>query len=182
MGQDKAALRFQGKPLIQHAIDLVSHFTADMRIVGPPERYELKTPGVPVMADLVESRGPISGILTALLSTPSSLNLIVACDMPRIPITFVDMLFEKVNQADAAAFKSNSGLIEPLCALYTKNCLPFIDRNFRLKRYQIADSLEQVRVNYISEGELLQKGLHTSIFRSINTRRDFAELLGEDSS
>ncbi len=181
MGQDKASLLFQGKPLIRQAVRLVNHFAEDVRIIGPPGRSELDSLGIRVMADLVSPKGPISGIVTALRSTPSFLNLVVACDMPRIPIAFVDLLFERANGADAVVFISNTGQIEPLCALYTKKCLPFFDLNFRLEKYRVSDSLEQVCVNRISEEDLWSRGLQAGIFRSINTPRDYAELLDESS-
>jgi molybdopterin-guanine dinucleotide biosynthesis protein A len=181
MGQDKASLLFQGKPLFHHSLRLVSHFAEDVWIIGLPGRPELETLGIRVMADLVSPKGPISGIVTALRSTPSLLNLVVACDMPRIPTTFVDLLFERANGADAVVFISNSGQIEPLCALYSKKCLPIFDLNFRLEKYKISDSLEQLRVNHISEEDLWSRGLQAGIFRSINTPGDFAEFLDESS-
>lgn len=181
MGQDKASLLFQGEPLVLQAVKLVKHFTEDVQIIGPPGNSNLGMLGVRVIADLVRSTGPISGILTALRSTSSFLNLIVACDMPRIPVTFVDMLFERTNRADAVLFRSNSGQIEPLCALYTVKCLPIFELNFQMEKYRISDSLEQVCVNHVSEEDLRSRGLQTDIFRSINTPRDFAELLGDSS-
>jgi len=181
MGQDKASLLFQGEPLVLQAVKLVKHFTEDVQIIGPPGNSNLGMLGVRVIADLVRSTGPISGILTALRSTSSFLNLIVACDMPRIPVTFVDMLFERTNRADAVLFRSNSGQIEPLCALYTVKCLPIFELNFQMEKYRISDSLEQVCVNHVSEEDLRSRGLQTDIFRSINTPRDFAEFLGDSS-
>jgi len=181
MGREKAFLLFQGKPLIQQAVSLVSHFTEDVRIIGPPGKSELDKLGIQVMADLVIPRGPISGIVTALRSTSNFLNLVVACDMPRIPVSFVNLLLERADGADAVLFKADSGQIEPLCALYTTNCLPSFNLNFRLEKHGISDSLEQLRVNHISEEDLWSRGLQADIFRSINTPHDFAELLSESS-
>jgi len=181
MGRDKAFLLFQGKPLIQQAVTLASHFAKDIRIIGTPEKSELGKLGIQVISDLVSPNGPISGIVTALRSTSNFLNLIVACDMPRIPVSFIELLFENADGADAVLFKSNSGQVEPLCALYTTNCLPLFNLNFRLEKYGIPDSLKELCVNHISEEDLWSRGLQADIFRSINTPKDFAELLNESS-
>lgn len=66
MGQHKALLPYEGKPLVEH---LVARLKTDVQllfVVGSPEPDVYREVSVPVVADELEDVGPLGGILSAL--------------------------------------------------------------------------------------------------------------------
>ena len=76
--------------------------------------------GFPQIHDSEESRGPISGIVSAMDRFPGVAWLVAACDLPFLDDgTLRKLLRERNPDQPATAFRSaHDGLPEPLCALY----------------------------------------------------------------
>lgn len=178
MGEDKALLRLRDGYLIDYPIRVLQQVTQDVRIVGDPQRYGFLD--LPVIPDCVESRGPLSGIYSALKTSPSFLNLIVGCDMPKVSIGFLQLLLAKASHGDAVMMKFNDGLVEPLCSVYSKTCLQVIEENFTRRQYKISDIFRSIAVTYVSEAEIFGLGLSREIFTNVNTLEDWEKLQTEN--
>ena len=124
MGQDKALLKFNGKPQIENAYELLQKFCAHVFIsirndqpVGAisnhPNQY---------ITDALEftGHGPISGILSAMKEYPEANWLILACDLPFVTEETIETLIKNRDpQKTATAFLSSTdNLPEPLCAIW----------------------------------------------------------------
>jgi molybdenum cofactor guanylyltransferase len=174
MRQDKALLKLHDGCLIDYPIRALQLLTPDVRIIGDPQKYSfLKLPAIP---DSIESRGPLSGIYSALRVSPSFFNLIVGCDMPRVSLSFLKLLLGKTALGDAVMMKFDDGLVEPLCSVYSKACLQAIEENFRRQQYKISEVLKSVKVAYVSEEEIAGLGLSREIFTNVNTPEDWERL------
>lgn len=77
-----------------------------------------------------ESSGPISGILAAMRQRPDADWLIVACDLPRLDLTTLELLLASRQEGELfLAYRSEfDGLPEPLCTWYSKEALPTIEQ------------------------------------------------------
>jgi molybdopterin-guanine dinucleotide biosynthesis protein A len=119
MGTDKALAESAGRALALRVADAVSAAVAgNVSLVGDPAMYaEL---GLPVVADGFPGQGPLAGIEAALRASQSQCNLIVACDMPAIHENLLEELFAV--DGDCALPRHDTGRVEPLCALYRRNC------------------------------------------------------------
>jgi molybdopterin-guanine dinucleotide biosynthesis protein A len=174
MEQDKALLRFRDHYLIEYAIDVLQQFTADVRIIGDPLKYEfLKRPVAP---DHGASHGPLSGIYTGLSISAHRHNLFLACDMPLMQPEFFGLLLEKIGDADAAAMRLKDGKVEPLATVYSKSGLPTIKNNLAARDFKITDFLDRIQVTYLGEDQLSEIGLSTRVFTNVNTREDLLSL------
>src|SRR5262245_6166224 len=171
MGQDKALLKLHDGYLIDWPIRVLRQVTQDVRIVGDPRKYGFLD--LPVIPDCVESRGPISGIYSALRASSSFFNLIMGCDMPKISSSFIRLLLAKTSLGDAVMMKFDDGLVEPLCSLYSKSCLRAIEENFGRQQYKISEVFRNVTVAYVSEAEICGQGLSREIFTNVNTTEDW---------
>jgi len=178
MKQDKALLRFRDRYLIEYPIDVLQQLTADVRIIGDPLRYGFLK--LPVVADQVESNGPLSGIYTGLNVSDSRYSLFLACDMPFMQAEFFRLLLERIGEADAAVIRLKDGKVEPLAAIYSKTGLPAIEGNMVSGYFKITDFLDQIRVAYLEEDGLSGIGLSDRIFANVNTPKDL--LLLESTS
>jgi len=85
MGRDKSMLPINGRPMIEHICrKLRPHFSQVLISAGDEERYAFL--GAPVIPDRVPDRGPLMGIASALGASAHDRNVVVACDMPDVPV------------------------------------------------------------------------------------------------
>ena len=104
MGSDKAALLIQGEPILKRTARLVASITADVAIIGPPERAAL-APGVRILPDRWPQQGPLGGIATALQALPGEAVLVVGCDMPFLNAALLRYLIALAPEYDAVVVR-----------------------------------------------------------------------------
>jgi molybdenum cofactor guanylyltransferase len=175
MGEDKALLKFKGAYLVEHAISVLRQVTDRVRIIGNPQKYGFL--GYAVIPDRTESRGPLTGIYTALTASETWLNIVLACDMPLVRAEFFRLLLKKASQADAVVMRFEDGFVEPLCSVYASTCLPAVKENLERQKLKISDLFSQLKVKYVSEAEIRRLGLDSQMFTNINTPDEFEGLL-----
>ncbi len=173
MGRDKGLLEIGGRPLIQSAVSLLKELTDRVVILGPSDRYGFL--GLPVLPDLVPSRGPLSAIYTGLERSETSVNVFLACDMPLMQATFLRLLVERAPPADAVLMRLAGGSLEPLCAVYNRSCLPAVKANYERGRFKLSDLFPDLRTLYLTEADLQGLGLDRRIFTNLNTPRDLEQ-------
>ena len=122
MGRDKALLPYGDATLVEHVAARVAAAAGSATLVGPPEPY--RALGYPVIADRHSGAGPAAGIEAALRSSPAEWNLVVACDMPAVPVEFLEELLQTAERAGARCLVpvSRNGRLEPLCAVWRRGC------------------------------------------------------------
>jgi molybdopterin-guanine dinucleotide biosynthesis protein A len=178
MGQDKALLKLHDGYLIDHPIKVLRQVTPDVRIIGDPQKYGFLD--LPVTPDCIESRGPLSGIYSALKASPSFFSIVVGCDMPKVSLSFLKLLLAKTSLGDAVMMKFDDGLVEPLCSVYSKGCLQAIEESFRRQQYKISQVFRSITVAYVLEAEISGLGLSREIFTNVNTTEDWEKLQAEN--
>jgi molybdopterin-guanine dinucleotide biosynthesis protein A len=174
MGQDKAFIKLDDAYLIEYPIRVLRQLTNDVRIIGDPNKYAFL--GLPVTADCGESKGPLTGIYTALRTSSTLSNLVLACDMPLISLEYFQLLLKKAPPADVVAMRFDDGFLEPLCSIYSTTCLKAIEQNLQRQEYKISELLKRVRVSYVSEAEIGCLGLSREIFTNVNTPEEFGRV------
>lgn len=122
MGQDKAALKYDGRSQLERAFallePLVSRCFVSVRADQKNDALRAKFPQiVDVAADI---DGPAVGILSALRSHPEAAWLVLACDLPFLDAATLQNLIARRDPSRlATAYRSaHDGLPEPLCAIY----------------------------------------------------------------
>lgn len=124
MGQDKATLEIAGQSLLERTFNLLQRVCASSFI----SVRELTNRGLrshyPQLADQYSGLGPADGIASAQQQHPQVAWLVLACDLPALDQTTLDLLIQNRNPDCAAtAFRSSTdGLPEPLCAIYEAHC------------------------------------------------------------
>lgn len=166
MRRDKALLCWQGVPLAALAASKVRRAAGHATLVGPPER--LGGLGYPVVGDIYPGEGPLGGIITALRSSSATLNLVLACDMPSVPVEFLESLLSFAETSDAlcAAASSSPGVLEPLCAVWRQDALPVLEKLFDRGIRKMSEVLDAV-------GAAACLAAEPQWFRNINTPEDW---------
>jgi len=169
MGADKSLLPVDGQPIIERICErLAGRF--DQILISANEPEKLAFLGLEVIPDRIPGQGPLMGIASALEASTSELNFVVACDIPRIHIGFVEeMLAEaETSGADVVVPTTGSEEYEPLFAVYRKSALEAINKVLASGGRRISDIFAQCRVKYI---KLTDK----EWLRNLNTPAEYEE-------
>lgn len=178
MGADKAFLVLSGKPMIEHILDILRVVCRRLIIVtNSPERYAPYD--VTVMRDILDLRGPLTGIYSGLTRSEDEYNFVTACDMPFLNAGLVAYLAEQASGYDVTLPKVG-GFAEPLHAVYHRRLLPVIEAKLHEDRREIRGILENVKVRYITKDEITRFDPEQRSFKNINTRREYEEALCSD--
>ncbi|HPF89174.1 MAG: molybdenum cofactor guanylyltransferase [Flavobacteriales bacterium] len=169
MGRDKALLPVQGKPLITHALDILRPHVDELLIIGDPRKYDGFGPLA--LADDTPGSGPLGGILTALRYAWHDRLLILACDMPKITASFIELLMARYEEGVNAVVAQCDGRLEPLAAVYHRSCRTVFAAQLAAGSLKLSDAMEQVHTRYVQvcPGE---EGWPTDLFRNINAPSD----------
>lgn len=178
MGADKAFLEIAGKPLIEHILRVfLERFEQTIIVTRTPDRYQ----GLyaVVVADALETGGPLTGIYTGLLYAQTERVFVAACDMPYLSSALIAYMEQQAGEFDAVVPMIN-GLLEPLHAIYHRRILPVMLDRIRSGEQRVAQVLERVRVRYLSESEIIHYDPHLRSFKNLNTPEEYKEAVCSD--
>ena len=172
MGQDKALLEVDGKPLIQIIAANVKQALGEVTLVGSKAKYARL--GMPVIEDIHPGLGPLAGVHAALRHSRKPLVLVVGCDMPFLNAQFLEHLAQVAAVADAevtVAESADYGL-ESLCAVYNQSTLPHIEAALEHGELKVAMLYDKVRVRKLSTDECRGFNPQGILFSNVNTPQD----------
>lgn len=121
MGRDKARLRYGARTQLQSTFELLSPLVLECRVsVRADQRSEPLRARFPQLLDAREDIGPAAGLLAAHAHAPQAAWLAVACDLPLLEASALQILIDaRAPGVAALAFRSaHDGLPEPLCAVW----------------------------------------------------------------
>ena len=173
LGRSKALEVIGGKSLIERVVERLEPVTNQLLIVTSKEQLDLPAiDQAEVVVDLYPGKGPLGGIYTGLLASQSSQNIVVACDMPFLNTELLRYMVGLLRDSDAVVPRLGNGMIEPLHAVYSKNCLPDVKTRLENNQLGIAPFLNQLRVRYIEEAECRKFDPDLLTFFNINRQAD----------
>ena len=177
MGEDKSFILFSGKPLIENLIDKLSPLFEDLIIItNQPHLY--RKYGIKTQRDILPGRGSLGGMYTGLLFSKNMYNFIVACDMPFLNQDLVEYILKESNGYDVVVPERN-GKFQPLCAVYSKNCIRPIETKLSRNNLKITDFFQYVQVKTITEKEIGKLDPQQLCFVNINTPQDYQRFGGD---
>ncbi len=173
LGRSKALEIIGGKSLIERVVERVKLVSPHTLIVTSPGQLALPVAGeVEVVVDLYPGKGPLGGIYTGLLASPSLHSIVVACDMPFLNIKLLRYMIELSRDFDAVVPRLGEGRVEPLHAIYSKSCLDSIKTQLEHNQLQITHLLGIVNVRYVERAECQKFDPQLLTFFNINSRSD----------
>lgn len=171
MGSDKALLALGEETFLQRTLQVASAAAAQVRIVGPKERYARFGN---VVEDIYSGCGPLAGIHAALTVTGTDLNLVVSVDMPRMSAGFLRWLIQQaVHGTELITVPEIAGGPQPLCAVYHKAARDAAERAIRNGDYKIGRLFAQVPTRVIGEDEMVAAGFSPELFANVNTPEEY---------
>ena len=173
LGRNKALEVFNGKSLIEHVIERVEPLSDRIMIVASREKFKLPVSlEAEMLADLYHDKGPLGGIYTGQESSRSLYNIVVACDMPFLNAELLSYMLELSYNYDAVVPRLEEGMIEPLHAIYSRDCLDSMKTRLESNALKVHSFLETVRVRYIDRDESQKLDPQLLSFFNINHQSD----------
>jgi len=173
-GTNKAFAEVQGVRLIERTIRVMGSVCARLLLVtNTPAEYAYLQ--LPMVEDLIKGLGPLGGIYTGLEVIDDENGLFVACDMPFLREDLLRYLVTLRGDFDAVVPRVN-WMVEPLHALYTKNCLPSLRKFVRSQELQILKFFQKIRVRYMEEEEIRKIDPDLKSFFNINRPEDLERI------
>ncbi|MEW6447063.1 MAG: bifunctional molybdenum cofactor guanylyltransferase MobA/molybdopterin-guanine dinucleotide biosynthesis adaptor protein MobB [Bacillota bacterium] len=166
MGENKAFLLVDGRPLIERVLAALREVFTEVMIAGDPEVYGgLAEKVVP---DIIPGMGPLGGIHAALSFASHELVFIAACDLPFADGEVARYIVQRAEGFDAAV-PYVGGRLEPLFAAYRKTCLDHVARCIEAGRLRVVGFLGEVRVCYLTEADFSWRRNFRRVFLNVNT-------------
>lgn len=140
MGQDKSLMSVGGVPLIARIAEQLKPLFPDILISSnDPAKYTFLD--CPIIPDETPGQGPLMGILSGLKATRREPLFVVACDIPRLDMGFVQHLLRLSETVDVVMPQSGENHPEPLFAVYRKSVIPKAEAVLAAGKRRIVDIL-----------------------------------------
>ncbi|MBI3296770.1 MAG: molybdenum cofactor guanylyltransferase [Elusimicrobia bacterium] len=173
-GSDKAVAPWNGSTLVESVSDsLAGLFRLRLIVVKAPAALaHLARPDRLIVPDAFAEHHALGGIYSALEAAPTERVFVCACDMPFLSPELIRTLCEASSDYDAVVAMWE-GELQPLCAVYSKSCLPSIKRLVSEQRLSVRDLFPRVRTRVFSEAEVQAFDRDGRSFLDLDTQRDY---------
>ncbi|MBI4303832.1 MAG: molybdenum cofactor guanylyltransferase [Chloroflexi bacterium] len=173
LGRRKALEPILGKTLIERVVERLKPLTSQVIVVTSPELLDLPVARqADIVIDIYPGKGPLGGVYTGLLASGSSHSVVIACDMPFVSTALLSYMVRLSHDFDAVIPRLGEGRLEPLHAVYSRDCLTPIKSQLEHGKLEAYSFLNAVRVRYVDCAECQRFDPELLSFFNINCQSD----------
>jgi molybdenum cofactor guanylyltransferase len=175
LGRNKVIEKIGDQSLLERVVSSLSVFKSEIIIVTAKESAlpQLTSyPKLKLVNDIYPGKGSLGGIYTGLVSSESFKNVVVACDMPFLNLKLLRYMVDLTTGYDAVVPRACEDILEPLHAVYTKDCIPKIELLIKQDRLSILELFPLVKVRYVENAEINKFDSEHISFFNVNTEAD----------
>lgn len=178
----KGLLKVEGMSIIERNIGLLKEkFNKVVISTNSPEIYFPFD--LPMIGDVIDERGPMTGIFSVMVATGAESVFIIACDMPFVKEELIRHMmerFESLNPSNIdALIPLHKGKPEPLIGIYSSNTKNRIEDSLKTGRKGLNDLLREINTIYIEEEEIKDIDPEGLSFINVNTLEDYERIGGK---
>jgi len=170
-GKNKAFVDIDGKSVIKTVHSLFSELFHEVILVtNEPEKYadmDLK-----IVSDIFPVSSSLRGIHSGLFYAGFPFAFITACDMPFLKKKLIKAIINEIESKVDIVIPETSAGFEPLCAAYSKRCLPVIEQRLNTEDLSIRGIIDRVKTKRIPEKTLREYDKELLSFFNINSPRE----------
>lgn len=170
-GQEKAFLSVGGKRIIDRLYSIFNALFEDIILVTN-DPYKYLEWDINIVTDLYPVRSSLTGIHAGLFYTSNPFAFFAACDIPFLKKELVETLINNIEQGIDVVVPETKAGFEPLCAVYSKECLKQVEQQIIQNKLAIRHLFKKRRVKKIPEKVLREKDPDLISFFNINTPQD----------
>jgi molybdopterin-guanine dinucleotide biosynthesis protein A len=184
MGTDKAILAVgaDDRPMLAMVLERLSNVAADVMVVGGDHEHYAQF-GARVVPDTYRDVGTLGGIHAAISQGTHEYCFVVACDMPFLNTALLAHMARTPRDFDVlvpmlpgVSRQGGHGVVfQTLHAIYSKQCLPPIERQIASGNRQVVGFFQDVRLRTVGEDEVRAFDPTLRSFFNANTPQLLAE-------
>jgi len=174
LGRNKALEIIDNTSSLERVISVLGKLNGDIIIVTSAEQLlslSSDYPHLKTVTDIYPGKSSLGGIYTGLVTSDSLYNLVVACDMPFLNQALLDYMIQISDDFDLVIPRVGK-MVEPLHAIYSKNCLAPMEELLKQDNLKISQLLDLIRVRYVEAEEINRFDAQHLSFFNINTKED----------
>ena len=142
MGQDKGHMKLGGHMMYRYALAALEKTCSEVLISS--DRDLPGSENFIRVGDVYQNCGPLGGIHACLKQSKTELNLVLAYDMPLVSAALLKYLLDHSAKAKLVLPIKDANP-EPLCGVYSKSLLPFIEEQLEKEEYALHQLLEKAQ-------------------------------------
>lgn len=174
MGLNKALREWDGIPLIAHvAKTMQGVFKRVLIVADDAESYRFLR--LPVYPDIFKDSGPLGGIHAGFIHSGAKNIFVSACDTPFISQALVEYILRYPSEAPVKIAEMD-GEMHPLCGLYSRSALPWIQHALEANHLQLKQVLHRVQAATVPITPAIPF-YHPLLLKNFNTPADFEPLV-----
>jgi molybdopterin-guanine dinucleotide biosynthesis protein A len=175
LGTDKAKVKLNGESVMIGAIaEKLLEVSDDIVVSSNGRRYDDITVPVRWVADVKPGAGSLMGLYSGLLAVKHDYAIAVACDMPFINIELLKYMMSLPRDYDALLPRIGDKT-EQLHSIYSKSCLPEMERFLESGRLKITAFLDEIDVKFVPEDIINKYDPQHLAFFNVNTAEQLKE-------
>lgn len=178
----KAFLTIGGRTILDRLLEVYTPLFPEI-LISARDKADFTAYPHPVAEDQFEARSSLTGIHAGLVAMQASHGFFAACDGPFLQPGLVELLLAQAEpDADVIIPLKEDGYVEPLCAIYSKRCIPHIEAQLNQDNFRIIGFFDHVRVKHVPIAQLREGDPHQISFFNVNSPDDLkqAESLAEE--
>ncbi len=181
MGQNKALLSLSsgGPTVVSLAVERLRHVVDEVLLVGSDaEPYAFL--GLSQVPDVFPGAGSLGGIYSGLRAASNQHALVVACDMPFLNVPLLEYMASQPRDYDVLIPVLDEP--EPMHAIYSRACLPWMEERLRAGRYKIIGWFDKANVRRVERDTIERYDPQLRSFYNMNTPEEWGrarEMLSE---
>jgi len=170
-GENKAFVSVGGKRIIDRIYGIFSEVFDDILIVtNAPEDY------IPwdatIVRDIFSVRSSLTGIHAGLFYARRPHVFFSACDTPFINRDLIVGIMDEIDSRHDIVIPQTEAGMEPLCAVYARQCLPVIETHLRQHKLKIQQLSRRVRIKTLPPDHVARLDPDGLSFFNVNSPED----------
>jgi molybdopterin-guanine dinucleotide biosynthesis protein A len=172
-GRSKALQAIGGKSLIQWVVDRLATLSTEIIIATAHGEAIPCSSAVRIrtVVDIYPRKGPLAGIYSGLTASSSPRAIVVGCDTPFLSVGLLEYMSQICSTFDVVVPRVENK-VEPLCAVYSKNCVAPILELLEQNELGIRKLFSMVKVKYVEEDKMNSFDPEHLSFFNINSQDD----------
>lgn len=171
MGTPKHLLPLPGGTILDRILDRLGGMFGDVIVAGRGLRTMRE--GARIVDDVRSERCPLVGILSGLQASRTSFSFVIACDMPFVEPSLVELLSSKAGWGVDVVVPVVGGFYEPLCAVYGRAVTGAMAESLDSGRTKTTSFFASARLAEVGEDEIRSVDPGLSSFVNLNTPADY---------
>jgi molybdopterin-guanine dinucleotide biosynthesis protein A len=167
-GRNKAFLKIGGRTILDRLVEsLQSSFPEIMLVTRQPELYSGYS--FRAVQDIYPDRSSLTGIHAGLVSAKAEFAFMVPCDTPFLQAALIRLLLDELEPGLDVVVPFFGGHYQPLCAIYSKRCIPVIEDQLNGGDYKIIHLFDQMNTKIVPEEKITEADPDLLSFLNVNT-------------